>query len=434
MRWRFYETIHQFSKSFRSLKRVSEKTVVDIDGGMVERARLSAGNFVNPVFCMLQSASFFLRLLISRRAMDLLVGMPAVLGLALPFFITAQFAPDRDTLVRRSSSRANYFVERKECEKAEFFCRRWLALAPDDELASLWRAEVLDLLERRDEATAVLVMLANNRRYLPAMLVLCRRDMQEVYSTANPQTDRIAGLELSLQTLLAVHPGNNDAAFMLATVYMNQGKTIEALELLQSITKSSTVPFPEAWYSQAILQDSLLRPDDARESAVVAAEQFLQRHIRRPADNAELLQTLRSLVIAMRESDALAIVESRFKLSETDADRNSWAALKGEVCAAWSRRLRTRQNASAADHAQSLAILFQGIAAAPSQPAVVEELCALAISNRMSSDIVGQHLETALNSGVSPGLVHFILGTRFATQPPPGSRTGRQALQARRGT
>ena len=208
---------------------------------------------------------------------------------------------------------------------------------------------------------------------------------------------------------------------MLATLYINQGKYIEALELLQTITKSSAVPVPEAWYSQAVLQSNLQRPDDARASAAIAAEQFLNRHIRQPATTSELLQTISALVLANRENDALGLIESRLKLTEVQSEKDNWTAAKAEVCAAWSRRLRTRQNASPADHAQSLAILFQGIAAAPSQPAVVEELCALAISDRISTDDIGQHLETALNSGVSPGLVHFILDTRYATQSSPDS-------------
>ena len=421
VRWRFYETIHQTSKSVRSLKRVSERTVSDIDQGLQPRVRLSAVNFVNPVFWILQSASFFLRLLISRRAMDLLKGTPAIMGVVAPFIITGWVAPDKQARIARASSRASYFVERKEYEKADFYCRNWTILAPEDELAYLRRSEVLDLLKRPDEAKELLQALANRRGYLPAMLILCRREMQQVFSDSNVDPAAMAALEKSLQTVLSIHPGNNDAGFMLATLYISQEKYVEALELLQSITRSSAAPFPEAWYSQAALQQNLQRFDEARSSAAVAAEQFLNRHIRQPATTSELLQTIRALVIAQRENDALAIAESRIKLAKDPAEQANWTSLKGEICAAWSRRLRTRPNATPADHAQSLAILFQGIAVAPSQPAVIEELCALAISDRISSEDVGQHLETALNSGVSPGLVHFIQGTRYATQSPPDS-------------
>ncbi|MEY2726773.1 MAG: hypothetical protein RLZZ458_2640, partial [Planctomycetota bacterium] len=378
-------------------------------------------NFVNPVFWILQAASFFLRLLISRRAIDLLKGTPAILGMVTPFIITGWVAPDKQSQISRARSRASYFVERKEYEKADFYCLNWTILAPEDELAYLRRSEVLDLLKRPDEAKELLQALANRRGYLPAMLILCRREMQQVFSDSNVDPAAMDALEKSLQTVLSIHPGNNDAGFMLATLYISQEKYVEALELLQSITRSSAAPFPEAWYSQAALQQNLQRFDEARSSAAVAAEQFLNRHIRQPAATSELLQTIRALVIAQRENDALAIAESRIKLAKDPAEQANWTSLKGEICAAWSRRLRTRPNATPADHAQSLAILFQGIAVAPSQPAVIEELCALAISDRISSEDVGQHLETALNSGVSPGLVHFIQGTRYATQSPPDS-------------
>jgi hypothetical protein len=50
---------------------------------------------------------------------------------------------------------------------------------------------------------------------------------------------------------------------MLAALYAYQEKFVEAVSLLQSITKTATVPVPQAWYSQAMLQQQLDRDSEA---------------------------------------------------------------------------------------------------------------------------------------------------------------------------
>jgi tetratricopeptide (TPR) repeat protein len=239
----------------------------------------------------------------------------------------------------------------------------------------------------------------------------------------------IVALQNNLQQLLRRFPNDNAGRLMLATFYMHQQRLVEALSLLESISKSTTGPQPQVWYSQAIVEWQLEREAEAKKSAGVAADQFLQLEIRQSLTVPEFLQAIRVLVLANREDEALQLVESRLRLARNEKERATWLPLKGEICAAWSRRLGSREGATPVEIARSISLLFEGIKAAPGQPTVVDELCRLCISDRVSLIDVDGHLQLALNAGVSPGLVHFILGSRAATQSPPDEKGAEEHFQ-----
>jgi tetratricopeptide (TPR) repeat protein len=383
------------------------------------RGRVRVVAFFNPLFWFLQFGGFLLRYLGSRGGLNLLTGIPAICGLVAPVALAVWIAPDRDSRVARAASRQSYYVGRQEYGRADFYSRQLCVLSPDDDAVFLGRAQLLDLMGRRAESQNLLLSLAQERNYKPAMRLLCQRDLQTVLATQTPPEGVAAVLENNLQQLIARFPQDIDGRFMLAALYASQQKLIEAVTLLQSITRSSTTPVPQAWYSQAMLQQQLGRESEARASAAVAADQLLQRNAEQKLSEEEILQAVRVLVLASREDEAREMAESRRRLAESEEGRTFWSSVTGEVCAAWSRRLGSKQGATAAEVAQSIQILFEGISAAPGQVAVVDELCRLCISDRVTSGEVEKHLQVAINSGVSPGLVHFILGSRALTQDPP---------------
>lgn len=375
--------------------------------------------FFNPLFWFVQFGGFLLRYLGSRGVSNLLTGMPAVCGLVAPIALAVWIAPDRDAQVARAAGRMGYFQDRREYEEADFFSRQWCALVPGDDDAFFRRAGLLDQMGKKSEAQSLLLSLADQRNHQPALRLLCQQDLVAVIEGSDPREGLESGLENNLQQLVARFPDDPQGRFMLATLYIHQGRLLEALTLLQVITKSATSPVPQVWYSQAVLQQQLGREAESRSSAAVAADQFLMQNSERVASTEELLQAVRSLVLAARESEAVQLLDSRLRRAVDEQDRVNWSAVKGETCAAWSRRLSSRPNATAAEIAQSIQVLFEGVRVAPRQPVVVEELCRLCISGRIAGSELESHLQTALNSGISPGLVHFILGTRAATQTPP---------------
>ncbi|MFM7040108.1 MAG: hypothetical protein ACKO2L_20565 [Planctomycetaceae bacterium] len=411
-RWR------AFSSWMFWLRRV-EPTETDVVRKFGNRGSIRAIALFNPIFWVLQSGGFLLRYLSSRGVLNLVTGLPAICGIASPVVLSIWIAPDRDARAGRAASMQGFHQERQEYEQADFFSRQLCQLRPEDDTAFFSRSQLLESMGRKPEAKELLVALAEQRNFQPAMRLLCQRDLQAVLSTTTPPEGLAAVLENNLQTFIARFPQNADGRFMLAALYAYQEKLVEAVSLLQSITKTSTTPVPQAWYSQAMLQRQLGRDNEARSSALVAADQLLRQNAERKLTDEEFLQTVRALVMAYREQEALQLTESRIKLASGDDERNFWASLKGEVCAAWSRRLSSKPGATATELAQSITVLFEGVRTAPGQTAVVDELCRLCISTRINSSEVDKHLEVALNSGVSPGLVHFILGSRAATEDPP---------------
>ncbi|MEY3459370.1 MAG: hypothetical protein RL215_2527 [Planctomycetota bacterium] len=375
----------------------------------------------NPVFWFLQFGSFLLRYFSSRGVINLFMSTPALCGLIAPVVLRVWVAPDLDSQVARAANRMGYYRDNKDYVQAEFHSRILCALKPEDDVAFFRRAEILDLMERPQEARELLSNLAVQRSYLPAWLLICQRDLTAVINSKSEAVDDpLAGaLEANLQLLIGRFPQTNQGRLMLGMLYMHQNRAVESLAIFEAVTKGSTDRLPEAWYFQALLQQQLGRDSDARASAAIAADRLLLRNSERPATAADHLQAIRALVLAGRESEAVQLVESRLRLTKTDTERASWSSLKGEVCAAWSQRLRTRPNATAADVARSVQVLFEGVRSAPGQPLVLDELSRLAISNRISGDEIQGYLQIALDSGVSPGLVHFILGTRAATAVPP---------------
>jgi tetratricopeptide (TPR) repeat protein len=407
--------------SWLSWLRRIEPTGNDVCRSFGTRGRIRVVAMFNPVFWFLQFGGFLLRYLSSRGVINLFMSTPALCGLIAPVVLKVWVAPDLDSQVARAANRMGYYRDNKDYVQAEFHSRILCALKPEDEVAFFRRAEILDLMERPQEARELLSNLAVQRSYLPAWLLICQRDLTAVINAkSEPADDRLAGvLEANLQQLIGRFPQTNQGRLMLGMLYMHQNRSVESLAIFEAVTKSSTDPLPEAWYFQSLLQQQLGRDSDARASAAIAADRLLMRNAERPATAADHLQAIRALVLAGRESEAVQLVESRLRLAKSDSERVSWSSLKGEVCAAWSQRLRTRPNSTAADFAQSIQVLFEGVRSAPGQPLVLDELSRLAISNRISGDEIQGYLQIALDSGVSPGLVHFILGTRAATATPP---------------
>lgn len=392
-----------------------------------DRIRLVA--LFNPVFWFLQFGGFLLRYLGSRGVLNLLTGLPAICGLVAPIALAMWVAPDRAAQVARAAGQMGHFQDRKAYEQADFFSRQWCTLAPGDDDAFFRRAGLLEQMGKKTEAQSLLLALSEQRNYQPALRLLCQQGLVEVIEGNNPREGLESVLENNLRQLVARFPDDPQGRFMLATLYIHQEKPLEALTLLQVITKSATTPVPQVWFSQAVLQQQLGRESESRGSAAVAADQFLMQNSERVASTEDVLQAIRALVLAYRENEAVQLVESQQRQAKDDQERDRWRRAKGEVCAAWSRRLSSRTNATAVELAQSVQVLFQAVVAAPDLPVVIDELCRLCISNRILAADVDSHLQTALNSGVSPGLVHFILGTRAATSDPPDGKKAAEHYQ-----
>jgi len=137
-----------------------------------------------------------------------------------------------------------------------------------------------------------------------------------------------------------------------------------------------------------------------------------------------MVQVIRALVLAQKESDAARqINEVALKHPELV---ESLRPLLVEVYVAHSSRLRQLTARSSEDLAIAIDCIAKAMEIAPESAVVTDELVALAGMRDLSDELLDQQLQTALNAGVSPGLVHFILGTRAMSATPPNIESAMQ--------
>jgi hypothetical protein len=109
-------------------------------------------SYVNPLFWIVQFGTFVFRFLQTRQAGNFLFGIPSVLGLALPVAVNLFYSPGLEEQVSRARTMVNRTVAEEDLELAEFYSRQLTVLLPDSPDVGLARAEILERMERRDEA------------------------------------------------------------------------------------------------------------------------------------------------------------------------------------------------------------------------------------------------------------------------------------------
>ncbi|MEZ6033114.1 MAG: hypothetical protein R3C17_08490 [Planctomycetaceae bacterium] len=112
--------------------------------------------------------------------------------------------------------------------------------------------------------------------------------------------------------------------------------------------------------------------------------------------------------------------------NRTEQEANELKWLLGEVYAQWCQRLRLKPYRTAEDLARAVDAIYKGVVVAPNNPFVTEEMVQLSCVKDVDDELLQGQLEVALNSGVSPGLVHFIMGTRLLLQE---NADAKEALQ-----
>lgn len=414
------------SSVVRRLADVSEVPVSA--GGIVARRRPTAANYLNPVFWVLQAFWFIVRYLTSRNLIAGLQGLPALVGLVTPVVAGFWIVRSTDDRIAYADNRMDYYLANDDLERADFYSRQMCFLAHRDPDVLLSRAQLLDRMGRGEEAVAISIQLAREFDHLPAMEWLSEKELQAISQSGVVDEARDAQLVNWLTWIIRKEPRHLRANFMLGTLRMMRGHYIRAVKPLQTVTQYSREPIPEAWYSLAVCEDMLGNTEAAQASASTAADRFLERDAARPFELQRCLQTLRALVLAGREPEAATLIRQVMP-QQPAADQAQLQWLLGDVYARMCERLRTKERRTPEDLARAIDAIYRGLAAAQTNPVVLEELTRLSCSSDIDDTSLQRQLATALDSGVSPGLVHFILGTRLLTQDPPDTDAALQHFQ-----
>ena len=395
-----------------ALAKVKEEPLSSGDSG--NRRRLSAANYINPLFWVMQSFGFIARYFTSRQVVSAIQGMPAVLGLLAPLVCNIWLTPNTPQQIANSRGRMQYFAERREFENADFFARKLCFLSPGDSSTLLARAKLLKSMDRTDDAKTIAAELGNRYGYIPAVEWLSEMDLEAISQSATISPTDDSALLNNLTFILQRQPQHLRANMMLGTLHMMRGRYTNAIQPLLTVTEAAETPPPEAYYSLAVVQSADGQTEKAVINASLAADKFIERDSRSKFNMKDTIQTLRALVLATRESEAAnLILQALPDRNERETIELKWVL--GEVYSQWCKRLRLKPGRTNKDLAIAMDVIYRAVAVAASNPVVTEELIQLSCNHSIDDETLENQLKVALNSGISPGLVHFIMGTRMLT-------------------
>ena len=423
----FYRFLRQvgnaISSAVVSLARIKEERVTT--GDAAARNPLKASNYLNPVFWILQGFGWLFRYGSSRPPIPGVQGLPALGCVLALIFCGTLLTPSLADRVTHARGSMLLCLKNSDFEKADFFSRQLCFMVPNDPAFLFARAELLDKMDRPDDKLATMTQLANERKYLPAMEWLCEKNLELLKSSPVPDEQRELQLILGLTSILEIQPANIKANSMLGTFYVAEGQFSRAVPLLEKAAELSRAPNPALHYVLAVAQKNVGQLEKSKSNATVATNAFVARNSIQPYSVQRSIELLRAMILAEQEQEAVLLIQQSLpKRTEQEAAELKW--LLGEVYAQWCQRLRVKRHRTAENLAQALNAIYKGIAAAPNNPVVTEEMVQLSCVKDVDDRVLQEQLEVALNAGVSPGLVHFILGTRLVLA---GNANAQEALQ-----
>lgn len=401
-------------RSLRETFRVRDSQVSV--GGSDRRKLPGAVSYINPLFWIVQFGTFVYRFLQTRQAGNFLFGLPSVLGLALPVVVTVMYSPGFEERVSRARSLMNRTVADENFELAEFYSRQLSVLLPESPDVGLARAELLNRMERRDEARKLAADVAFQREYAPAAMWLAANLFEDFFETSFPDADTERSLENVLNWILQRERDNPEACYIKGIYHFKRGQNQLAAEMLKKVTEK-TRSIPDAFYWLAVIEYADRNFQQARTAAGTSADMLKERLAVDGYDSKLFQQLGRMLIIAEREDEAVRLV---VELSRSNAEVQQGAPeLLLNIYLEHSRRLRLRSTQSAADAALAVDQVTRALSLAPNDPRVTEELIAVAGLRQVDDLQLEEQLQAALGAGISPGIVNFILGTRAMTRTPP---------------
>jgi|GEM_PF-1394483 len=385
--------------------------------GRDQRKLPAAVSYLNPIFWAIQSGAFLLRFLQTRQFLHFLTGLPAVLGILSPVLLELWMVPTEQQLLVRARAAFRTTVQAKDYLRAEFFLRQLTVLQPEDPEHVLQKAVLL--AEQGDELRAwqTAGALMNDSGYLPAGEWLAERRFRSFAAGEIPDDDDWDGLDKTLQWILGRQPENARALFMRATGLMMRNENSRARAVLRNLLTLPRGGFAQAYFSLAEVEMALGHPQDAKAAADVAAQQMLKNYSSKNLVLQDFARLIRALLLAHRELEAATLVIEAAESNLAQAAELNDILLQTYLfhCA----RLRTQSVRSDAEVAILLDRITRAILISPADPRVTEELVAVSGVREMSDSLLETQLNAALAAGVSPGTVHFILGTREMSKSPP---------------
>lgn len=384
-------------------------------------------SFAYPVFLLKQAGSFAVRFVESRQLFPLIKGIPAF-AVGLGFFLCVLFfRPDSQVLLDRTDQRLKASLSSNRLEAAEWHARRACQLDPGNNHRKFVLANVFDQLGQEDECRNIMVGLANEDTYIPAIEWLCRFEFEKIRSTGELDSQKDQHILHWLTIVLDQYPNKIEPNVLLGSLHFIRQRYTSAIPALKTAVDASDSILPDVSFSLATAYDHVGENLQAVRHAARASEGFADLLSQQPANRVLLLKCVRALLMSHQEEKAIRRV---FEFPAKSSAERAWTnQLRGDVYASWSQRLRAIQPVSNSNVAESAQRIFEGLAVAPGNPRVLEQLIKISCTDEYSDDSLDSRLQLALDSGAAPGIIHFILGTRHLLSKPPDKAAAERHLE-----
>lgn len=380
-----------------------------------------------PIFLLKQAGSFAIRFVESRQIIPLIKGLPALIA-GVGFVLAVLFlTPNSQALLSRTDQRLKAGLSNGQLEDAEWHARRACQLDPGNNHRTFVMAKVFDQLGRENDCRNIMVNLANEDTYVPAIEWLCRSEFEKIKSTGNIDPAKDQQVLHWLSTILAQYPNRIEANVLLGSLHFIRQRYSSAIPALKAAVEASDSILPDVSFSLATAYRNVNETPQAVRHAERAALGFAELLSSQPSDSATLIKCVRSLVMSQQEALAIKRVQE-FSIAFPN-QQLQWQQLQGEIYAAWSDRLRNERPVTTRNLAEAIERIYQGLAIAPGNPHVLEQLVRITCKKEFDDSELNSRLQIALDSGAAPGIIHFILGSRHLLSDPPNTDEAERHLK-----
>lgn len=418
LRYQWHRSVSAVFVWWESLKTSHEDSAPPVESGgrKFQRPRLKFSNFLNPFFWVSNSFYFMLRYLFSRRPIDVVLSLPGLAGMTGMFFVLYAYTPTEADLVERCRTRIQAFGSGQQFEQAVWYAKLWQSIQPFEPIAFVAESDLLRQEGKSQQARAILEQLFSRTQYEPALLRLCRDDLQLAAAGQLPAeaernlAERLAWLDDRLVK-------DSEVQFLVGTFHMDRGDFAAARVCFQNAGENKSEYQVSSYLSQSICELRLKMRAASQSTASFGADLGLQQLVAFDTRPESLKTCCQLLVLSLREGEAVSLLEGRLARAQ-ESESEPLRFLLAEVLTRWCERRRVAGFRSPQDLAECLQLLARAVAAFPRNEGALNELAWLANTNPDSPEIDAL-LNQILDSGIDPGFVHFVLGTRAAIKDPP---------------
>lgn len=429
IRWQWHRVTSGTLAWWESLKTTHEDgpvSVVESAGGKRARPALKLSSFFNPFFWFASTFQFLLRYLFSRRPVDFAISLPAIMGLGIPAGFVYAYVPSESELIGKCRNQIILLGQQNKYGEAIFYSKLWQAIAQGDPQACLAEADLHKFKGDLQESRRLLEQLFARTGYEPALVRICREDL-ELAVSGNLDADREKNLTERLAWLDQRLPDDAELQFMIGTYHMDRRDNVTAASAFRkSASKQSPIQV-DALLSQALCELRLNRLAVARTTASLGADLSIQQLASFDTNPESLKKCCQLLVLSSREDEAVSLLQGRLEKA-SEEQRPALRFLTAEVLTRWCERRRSEGFRDSQDMAGCLELLARALRSFPEHEAALNELAWFA-SNVPGGTEVDTMLQQILDSGVDPGFLHFVLGTRAAVQSPPDVALAKQHFE-----